>query len=557
MAIKENLFGSKKAGPGVRVVACWLKEITRGQRLRISVSCLTGVCEVACSLAFVWASKQVIDIATGATQGNLVGAGIVVILLLVGQLSFAALDMWLSGCMPVDVGNRLRRRLFGHLLNSSWKELDKYHTGDVLNRVSRDIDDVVRLLTTTLPAVFVTTIQFIASFIFFCTLDASLAWLLILVIPVFLLISKLYVRRMREYNRGIRSSDSRIQSVIQESVQHHVIIKTLERRKNRLSMLDDLQGGLRKQVLGRTRLSLFSRMMMSIGFNSGYLLVFLWGAMRLSRGDISFGTMTAFLQLVGRVQRPAFDLTSFLPTFITAYTAAERLMELEALPAEENGEAIFLEGPLGLKFDHVSFSYTDDSEKVLEELDVYFPAGSTTAVLGETGAGKTTLVRLILSLITPQKGTIILVSNKENISVSPRTRANFVYVPQGNTLFSGTIRDNLLMGDPEATDVQMEEALRIAVADFVLALPDGLNTVLSEQGGGVSEGQAQRIAIARALLRKGSILLFDEATSALDQDTERRLVANLRSSCKGKTVVFITHHAALAQECDQILEIDH
>lgn len=539
-------------GPGLKVVVAWLWEASKGQRKRVLTSCATGVFEVACSLGFVWASKQVIDIATGSAQGSLWTAAFVTALMLAGQLGFAALDMWLSGCMPVDVGNRLRSRLFNHLLRSRWKELDKYHTGDLLNRVSRDADDVVKLLTITVPSVFVTTVQFIASFAYFCQLDASLAWLLILVIPIFLLISKIYVKRMREYNRNIRQSDSRIQSVIQESVQHHVIIKTLERKQNRLTLLDGLQVGLRKQVMNRTRLSLFSRMMMSVGFNSGYLLVFLWGAMRLSRGDISFGTMTAFLQLVGRVQRPAFDLTSFLPSFITAYTAAERLMELEALPVEDDGEGVLLQSPVSLSFRDVSFAYEAEGENVFEHFNADFPAGTSTAVLGETGAGKTTLIRLILSLIAPQKGSILL---NDTVPVSSLTRANFVYVPQGNTLFSGTIRDNLLMGNPNATTEAMEEALRIAVADFVFAMPERMDTVLSEQGGGVSEGQAQRIAIARALLREGGILLFDEATSALDQETERRLVENLRIHCKGKTVIFITHHPALADECDRVLNV--
>lgn len=539
----------------LRDIARWLYSITYGQRWRIAVSCLTGAFEVACSLGFVWASKQVIDIATGAVAGNIWVAASITIIILLGQLSFAALDMWLSGCMPVDVGNRLRSRLFNHLLRSRWKELERYHTGDVLNRVNRDVDEVVRLLTATIPDLFVTVIQFLASFAYLCKLDASLAWLLILIIPVFLLISKLYVRRMREYNRNIRVSDSKIQSVMQESIQHHVIVKTMERTRNRLAVLGELQGGLRKQVQGRTRLSLFSRMMMSVGFNSGYLLVFLWGAMRLSRGDISFGTMTAFLQLVGRVQRPAFDLTSFLPSFITAYTAAERLMELESLSTEDDDNSIFIEEVTGLSFRNVSFAYVENGESVFNHWNAEFRAGTSTAVLGETGAGKTTLIRLILALVSPTEGTIVLTGPQGDVEVSPGTRPNFVYVPQGNTLFSGTIRDNLLMGNPDATNREMEDALRMAVADFVLELPDGINTVLTEQGGGVSEGQAQRIAIARALLRKGNILLFDEATSALDRETERRLIYNLKTCCQGKTVIFITHHAALAEECDEVLSL--
>lgn len=533
--------------------AAWFYSITKGQRWKIMFSCLTGVLEVACSLGFVWASKRVIDIATGAADGNLWIGATIAILLIAAQLLFAATDMWLSGCMPVDVGNNLRRRLFEHLLHSRWKDLDQYHTGDVLNRINRDVDEVVRFATVTIPDVFVTFVQFTASFAYFCWLDSSLAWLLIFLIPVFLLVSKLYVRRMREYNRSIRKSDSHIQSVIQESVQHHIIIKAMERAQNRLSALDGLQMSLRKQVKGRTRLSLFSRMMMSVGFNSGYLLVFLWGAVRLSRGDISFGTMTAFLQLVGRVQRPAFDLTSFLPSFITSYTAAERLIELEMLPKEEDGESILLENVRSLSFRDVTFSYVKGERNIFDHWNAEFHAGSATAVLGETGVGKTTLIRLILSLVNPVEGEIVLVGDSAKIRVSPRTRANFVYVPQGNTLFSGTIRENLLMGDPNATDAQMEEVLRIAVADFVFDLSEGINTLLTEQGGGVSEGQAQRIAIARALLRKGNILLFDEATSALDGETEQRLMNNLKSKCTGKTLIFITHHTSLAGMCDKVL----
>lgn len=558
MSVRKRLFFSERNLLDLRAVANWFWRASQGVRARIVCSCLLGIFEVACSLCFVWSSKMVIDVATGSLDESLWKAGGLTVFFVVLQIAFSGIDMWLNGSMPIDLGNRLRRHLFGHLLNSRWEELEKYHSGDVLNRVSRDIDDVVRLLTGSLPAVLVTLVQFLASFFFLYRLDGSLAWLLIGVVPIFLLVSKLYVRRMREYNIKIRKSDSYIQSIIQESVQQHVVIKTMEQQEYKLNRLDGLQTGLRKQVLGRTRLSLFSRVMMSGGFNGGYLLVFFWGAVRLSRGEISFGTMTAFLQLVGRVQRPAYDLAHFFPSFITAYTAAERLMELEAVSLEEAGEKVVVEGPVGLKFSNVSFSYgSEEKEEVLSGMTAEFPAGSTTAILGETGAGKTTLIRLILALVVPQEGRISLLTQEGEVTVTPGCRANFVYVPQGNTLFSGTIRDNLLLGDPSATDGQMENALRLAAADFVFDLPDGLNTLLSEHGGGVSEGQAQRIAIARALLRKGSILLLDEATSALDQETEKKLVANLRNHCSGKTVIFITHHPELAEMCDRTCRVTH
>lgn len=533
----------------------WLYGAGRGQWKRVSLSCMTGTVEVACSLGFVVASKRVIDIATGNESGNLVGMAVLSVSLIVCQVLLAALDTWLNGCMPVDVGNRLRRRLFEHLLRSRWKELERYHSGDLLNRVGKDVDEVVRLVTSTLPDLFVTSVQFIASFAYLCCLDASLAWTLLLLIPLFIVLSKLYVYRMRDYNRNIRQRDSEIQAVIQENVQHHLIIKTMEQIDGQLALLDGMQIGLRRQVKKRTRLSLFSRLIVSAGFNTGYLLVFLWGAVRLSRGAISFGTMSAFMQLVGRVQRPAFDLTSFVPSFIAAYTAVERLMEVEALAEEEADEPLVLQGITGLHFRNVTFAYQNENLPVFQQWNADFKAGTSIAVLGETGAGKTTLIRLVLALVTPSTGQVLLSTAEGEVEVSPRTRVNFIYVPQGNSLFSGTIRENLLIGDGQASDEALEEVLRMAAAEFVFRLPEGLDTMLTETGGGLSEGQAQRIAIARALLRKGEILLFDEATSALDGDTERRLLVNLREYCKGKMLLFITHHADLAEMCDQTVRL--
>lgn len=539
--------------------------VSAGQRGRILLSCFTGILGVILALAFIYASKQVIDIATGATTGSLVHAAILTVILLIAQLLCGTADTWISTRMQIETGNALRHRLFSRLLQSCWNELERFHTGDIVNRVEQDTSAIVTLLTSSIPAFIVTGVQLVAAFVFFCYLDPSLPWLIVAILPVFLLGSRFYMRRMRRYTHEIRQSDSHIQSVIQESLQHRTVIKTLEQSERHLGKLDNLQNMLRSQVMGRTRFSLFARTMVAFAFSGGYLTAFLWGAVRLSTGSITFGTMTAFLQLVGKVQRPVLDLSRLIPSVVNALTAIDRLLELEELPAETSGKAIFFDTTPDLVLNDITFCYPASDDPVFNHFSCSFPAGSCTAVIGETGKGKTTLIRLLLALATPQEGSITLSSPNSQLAtlnsqlstlkVSPQTRSNFVYVPQGNTLFSGTIRDNLLMGNPQATDVAMHQALRTATADFVFKLPNGIDSSLNEQGGGLSEGQAQRIAIARALLRPGSILLLDEATSALDPETEYQLIKNLRNNYTGKTFIFVTHHPAVAEACETIIRL--
>lgn len=536
----------------------YIWEVSAGQRGRILLSCFTGILGVVFSLAFIYASKLVIDIATGATAGSLTHAAILTIILLILQLLCSTADTWISTRMQIETGNALRHRLFSRLLQSRWNELERFHTGDVVNRVEQDTSAIVALLTSSIPAFIVTGVQLLAAFVFFCYLDSSLPWLVVGILPIFLLGSRFYMKRMRRYTHDIRQSDSHIQSVIQESLQHRTVIKTLEQGERHLDRLDDLQDMLRTQIMGRTRFSLSARMIVAIAFSGGYLTAFLWGAIRLSTGSITFGTMTAFLQLVGKVQRPVLDLSRLIPSVVNALTAIDRLKELEDLPAETTGEALLFTTTPHLELKDITFSYTAGDLPVFDHFSCRFPAGSCTAVVGETGRGKTTLIRLLLALATPQEGSITLSTFNSQLStleVSPQTRSNFVYVPQGNTLFSGTIRDNLLMGNPHASDEAMHQALQTATADFVFKLPNGIYSPLNEQGGGLSEGQAQRIAIARALLRPGNILLLDEATSALDPETEFLLIKNLRNHCAGKTFIFVTHHPAVAEACQTVIKL--
>ncbi len=534
----------------------YLWDLSHGQRGRILLSCLTGILGTAFALGLVYTSKQLIDIATGARSGSLTVTAAATVGLLVLQLLCGAAETWIAARMEVEAANALRHRLFGRLLRSRWNALEQLHTGDVVNRVEQDTAAIVTLITASLPTAVVTAVQLVAAFAFFYVLDPVLPWLVVGILPLFLLGARFYLRRMKRLTHAVRRSDSRIQAVIQETLQHRAVIKTLEQDEGRIRSLGSLQADLRSQVLSRTRFSLAARMAVSAAFAGGYVTAFIWGALRLSTGSITVGTLTAFLQLVGRIQRPAFDLSRLVPSVVNALTAAERLLELERLPAEDGGDAIRFDRTPVLAVENLRFAYSEGDAPVFSGFSHRFLPGTCTAIMGETGRGKTTLVRLLLALAEPQEGSITLIDGATACPVSARTRGNFVYVPQGNTLFSGTVRDNLLMGNPDATPRELDEALHTAVAlDFVRALPQGLDTPLSEQGGGLSEGQAQRIAIARALLRPGRILLLDEATSALDPETERTLIARLRCHAAGRTLLFVTHHPALAAECDATLRL--
>lgn len=278
----------------------------------------------------------------------------------------------------------------------------------------------------------------------------------------------------------------------------------------------------------------------------------------MSKGLISYGAMLAFIQLVGQIQGPVRNLSRFVPVFITSFTAGERLIDLEEIRQEDVSESQMLTGCAGVRIENVCFAYAPKERLIFKNFSHTFAPGSITAIVGETGAGKTTLIRLLLSLLMPQGGNISVVDEKGNVyPLRPSLRCNFAYVPQGNSLLSGTIRSNLLLPRPEATEDELRQALTTAAADFVFSLPKGLDTPCGESGDGLSEGQAQRIAIARALLSEGSILLFDEATSSLDPETERTVLKRITSQCGGRrTLIFITHRTEVlkyASECIRLL----
>lgn len=538
-----------------RDIMRWLWKVWRGNRLQTILNASMGMATVVVSLAQVWAVKRAIDVASGSVEGSIYWAVALMGGLVLIDFAINISSVWIRNVLGVKAQNRMQQYMLDRILRSEWNGRERRHSGDVINRLESDVSNVVTFITETLPNTLSVVLLFFGAFAYLFTLDRLLAVITVALLPLFVVLSKVYVRRMRHLTRQVRNSDSQVQSVLQETIQHRVLIKTLESDDAMVGKLESTQSQLRRNVIQRTRFSLLSNFILNFGFSLTYLIAFLWAAVRMSMHTLSFGGMTAYLQLVNRIQSPARNLSRIVPAFVSVFTAAERLMELEEPPLEEQGDPIVVEAPCGVKLDDVSYGYNDGDGRVIDHLSFDFRPGTCTAILGETGAGKTTLIRLILALLRPQEGEISLYhADGDGQQLSPRMRCNYVYVPQGNTLMSGTIRDNLLMGSPTATDDEMYDALHQACADFVSQLPDGLDTRCSESGAGLSEGQAQRIAIARALLRNRPVMLFDEATSALDIETERRLLANVLGS-RQHTIIFITHRPAVVEYCDEVLRL--
>lgn len=537
-----------------RVIFKWLWRAWRGNQLQAILNATIGLLSVVVSLAQVWAVQHAIDVASGHAEGSIYwSVGVMAMLVLCG-FALRICSIWVRNILGIKAQNRMQQRMLDRILRSEWTGKESHHSGDVLNRLEQDVGTVVSFLTETIPNTISVVAMFVGAFLYLFSMDKVLAFVIVGIIPVFVLLSKLYIGQMRRLTRQVRDSDSKVQSVLQETIQHRMLIKTLESDSVMVDRLESTQSELRHRVVKRTAFSVVSNFILNAGFSVGYLIAFLWAALRMADQTLTFGGMTAFLQLVNRIQGPARDLTRLAPVFVGVFTAAERLMELEENPLEEQGDPIPLTAPCGVRLEHITYAYDDGDSNVIEQLDFDFYPGSCTAVLGETGAGKTTLIRLILALLHPNEGKVILYNQQEQKELSPLMRCNFVYVPQGNTLMSGTIRDNLRLGKLNATEEEIKAALEMSCASFVMELPDGLDTVCTEAGGGLSEGQAQRISIARALLRNRPIMLFDEATSALDPETERQLLHNILSH-HDKTVIFITHRPAVVDYCDQTLHL--
>ena len=516
----------------------------------MAVRIVAGIGQVALGLLMVWLSKRFIDVTirTGS-GGDMLRMIAWLVVTVVGGVALRQVGFWMTSVANVRQTNALRLRFFSSLFRRQLFDGDALHSGDVASRLAKDIEQVSTVCSDTLPQMAITGIQLCGAFLLMRWFDARLAWVLVLLTPIALVLGKLIARRLRQMTLDIRNDESRIQMQVQEGMEYNAVLRSLGSEQWVTSRLDSIQQRLHGNVIRRARFTLVARLVMGCAFGLGYLLAFVWGGIGLRNGTITFGVMTSFLQLVGMIQQPILQLLNLVPGVVHATASIDRLEELSCeAPVVRAGAGGKTGGTVSgaasgdIRFDDVSFRYAKGDRMILEHFSHTFRQGTKTAIMGETGIGKTTLFRLILGLIEPTEGTVTV-------------GGDLCFVPQGNTLMSGTIRYNLQLAKPDVTDDELRAVLHTACADFVFDLPEGMDTELGERGSGLSEGQAQRVAIARGLLRPGTIFLLDEISSSLDEPTENELYRRLFASCPDSTMLFITHRPTVTEHCDDVIRL--
>lgn len=540
----------------------YVLDLTRGFRGRIALTALAGLVRVIIGLVFVALSKRAVDIATGQASGELTLCIVALIGAVVVELLFSTVANRNADLSEAAMKNALQERLFGRLLKATWSGRETHHSGDMLSRLTEDCRVAADALCRTVPAIIIAASQLAGAFFFLWYFSPVLAVILFLLLPAFILAGKVFFRKVRVLTRRIREVESRLQERMQESLQHRLLLLTYRQTRRTMESISALHRSRYRLIRRRADITTYSRTAVWTGFEAGYLTAFLWGITGLRNGTVSFGLMTAYLQLAGQLQRPMAELARLIPGLIQSHTAFSRLEAIGRMAVEPDVADVASpahSSPAGIAFRDVTFRYPGKERALFSRFSHTFMPGTRTALTGETGAGKSTILRLILALLHPQEGTIELFREDEGTTcaepVSASTRGEIVYVPQGNTLLSGSIRDNLLIGNPDATEEEMGEVLHAAAADFISDLPDGLDTICGEHGDGLSEGQAQRIAIARALLRPGSILLLDEISASLDEATETLLMKRLTSVRATHTIILVTHRPGILPYCDSVLRL--
>lgn len=524
-----------------------------------------GIGRVALGLLMVWFSKMFIDVTirTGTSQ-DIIWIICILVATVIGGVILRQVYFYMTTIANTYQSNQIRLRLFSHLFSTQLFDQQVLHSGDVTSRMAKDIEVVSTSTTSSIPELVVTGFQLSGAFLLLYSMDKALAWAILLITPLVIIFGKFISNKLRKMTLKIRNDESRIQVQIQEGMELNAVLRSLNSEEWVTGRLNTMQNQLKDHIMHRAKFTALMRFSFGSAFGLGYLLAFVWGGIQLRNGLITFGVMTSFLQLVGQIQHPILQMLNTFTQLMHATASIDRLQELESKATSSchstkpNIPSVFgvdSDQRIGIQIEDISFQYATGDRMILQHFSHTFEPSSKTAIMGATGIGKTTLFRLLLALIEPQTGHISLYDDKNEFAVSEKTRDYFVYVPQGNTLLSGTLRFNMQLAKPDASDEEIYDALHTAAADFVQELPEGIDTELGERGSGLSEGQAQRIAIARGLLRPGSILLLDEISASLDEQTELLLYKRLFARYPEKTMIFITHRTTISQMCDEIIQL--
>lgn len=524
-------------------------QLSKGQRGALLMIMIIGIVNIGLGLLFIWICKEVIDIATSHGSRPIwpivgcMGATMVIRLLLMG------LRQYIVNRTNIILTNSIRQRLFTKVMHSPWRGREDMAAGDVMSRLGEDLRVVVSCLTSVVPNIAQSGCQLVAASWFLFVLQPVLLWGLLAITPIAILLSKIYYKTTRKLTEKIRSEEADITSHMQESLLNRPLLLSLQRVGLMTDRLDGKQDMLYDTYNKRIRFSVQARLFVHFTFMLGYASAFVWGAYGIMIGTVTYGMMTAFLQLVAQVQNPILNLSELLPQLVQCNTASDRLRGLAGATnpnepePESKASAVICKNPKDIIVKNLSFRYPDGKRDILKNLSLVIKSGSAVSIVGHTGSGKSTFVRLLLGLLKPSEGSIDLAGQ------------SVAYVPQGNSLLRGTIRENLLLGKLDATDEELHEALSRAAALFVYDLPNGLDSMCGEKGSGLSEGQAQRIAIARALLQPGTIMILDEASSALDQETERQILEDIQKNQTGKTLIWVTHHEIVKEYMPEVIDI--
>lgn len=545
----------------------WIYQYARHYWLAIIFYTVIGLVGTLVSLGSSLISKDMVDIITGHQTGELFKTFCAMIGLALGSTVMNQLSGFVSNWISIKVDNEIKADIFSKMLVTDWESLTSYHTGDLLTRWTSDASNISGGILNWIPSLIINLFRFISAFAIVIYYDASFAIFSFIGIPITLLMSRTLMNRMIQNNKKSASLNARMSGFHQEAFSNIQTIKAFDLISIYVKYLKNLQKEYLTMKLDFQKMSMLSSILMAaVGLVVSYSS-YAWGIYRVWDGVISYGTMTMFLSLSGTLTGTLNSLISLVPNAINLTTSAGRLMDILEMPKEDYSQTdqvhsfYELNRNDGVRLEVSNLTYSYQSGKhVFERASLCASPHEIVALIGPSGEGKTTMLRLILALLRPQQGTIKLYgehdASKEPIELSPSCRQLFSYVPQGNTMFSGTIAENMRNVKPDASDEEIIHALKLACAwEFVSILPDGIYSSIKERGGGFSEGQAQRLSIARALLRQSAILLLDEATSALDVATEQRILEHIQKDQYPRTCIVTTHRKEVLKICNRIYRI--